>query len=53
MQASVAASSNITYKLLYNSAIAMTGGQSTATSNSLPVKDVADVLLRQGVKRGS
>ena len=51
VQAAVSAKSNITYKLLYNSAIAMTGGQDTAYSNARPVPDVAGILVRQGVSR--
>ncbi|MGH9028897.1 MAG: 2-oxoacid:acceptor oxidoreductase family protein, partial [Acidimicrobiales bacterium] len=51
IQAAVAAGSHITFKLLYNSAIAMTGGQDPAASDSRPVADVAEVLLRQGVRR--
>ena len=51
IQAAVAAGSHITFKLLYNSAIAMTGGQDPAESDSRPVEDVAEVLLRQGVSR--
>lgn len=51
VQAAVAAGSHITFKLLYNSAIAMTGGQDPAESNSRPVSDVAEILLRQGVKQ--
>ncbi len=51
IQAAVAAGSHITFKLLYNGAIAMTGGQDPAESNSQPVEDVAEVLIRQGVAR--
>ncbi|HVW43985.1 MAG TPA: indolepyruvate ferredoxin oxidoreductase family protein [Amycolatopsis sp.] len=51
VQAAVAAGVHITYKLLYNSAVAMTGGQSTSMSNALPVMAVAESLLRQGVAR--
>lgn len=51
IQAAVAAGVNITYKLLYNDAVAMTGGQKTSMSNALPVPHVAENLLRQGVKR--
>jgi indolepyruvate ferredoxin oxidoreductase len=51
VQAAIAAGSNITYKLLFNDAIAMTGGQSTRNSNGRPVPDVVNSLLRQGVTR--
>jgi indolepyruvate ferredoxin oxidoreductase len=51
VQAAVAAGSNITYKLLYNGAIAMTGGQDPGVSNARPVSDVTSILLHQGVRR--
>ena len=51
IQAAVAAGSRITFKLLFNGAIAMTGGQDPAESDSRPVEDVAEILLRQGVSR--
>jgi len=51
IQAAVAAGAHITFKLLYNGAIAMTGGQDPAESDSRPVEDVAEVLIRQGVSR--
>ena len=51
IQAAVAAGSHITFKLLFNGAIAMTGGQDPAESDSRPPQDVAEVLLRQGVTR--
>ena len=49
VQSAVAANANITYKLLYNGAVAMTGGQDAP--GRLSVADVADVMLTQGVKR--
>jgi indolepyruvate ferredoxin oxidoreductase len=49
IQAAVAANVNITFKLLYNGTVAMTGGQHP--QGQLPVPDVARVLLTQGVKR--
>ena len=51
VQAAVAAGAHITYKLLFNDAIAMTGGQSPAESDAVPVSDVAEILLRQGVTK--
>lgn len=51
VQASVAAGSHITYKLLFNDAIAMTGGQDPAESNALSVPRVCESLLAQGVRR--
>ncbi|MDA8077165.1 MAG: indolepyruvate ferredoxin oxidoreductase family protein [Actinomycetota bacterium] len=51
VQAAVAAGSHVTFKLLFNGAIAMTGGQDPAESDSRPVEDVAEILLRQGVSR--
>jgi indolepyruvate ferredoxin oxidoreductase len=51
VQAAVAAGAHLTYKLLYNGAIAMTGGQDPAESNALPAEEVAAILMRQGVSR--
>ncbi len=47
--AAVAAGVNITYKLLYNGAVAMTGGQQP--QGQLDVPAVSRILLEQGVKR--
>ena len=47
IQASVAAGVNVTYKLLYNGAVAMTGGQHP--EGQLPIPAVAAMLKSQGV----
>ncbi len=49
IQASVAADVNVTYKLLYNGTVAMTGGQHPEGQLSVPA--VAADLLGQGVAR--
>jgi indolepyruvate ferredoxin oxidoreductase len=49
IQASVAAGVNVTYKLLYNGTVAMTGGQHPEGQLSVPA--VAANLLGQGVAR--
>ncbi len=49
IQAAVAAKVNITFKLLYNGTVAMTGGQHP--QGQLPVPEVARILLTQGVAR--
>jgi indolepyruvate ferredoxin oxidoreductase len=49
IQASVAAGVNVTYKLLYNGTVAMTGGQDPQAQ--LPVPVVARSLLNVGVAR--
>jgi len=49
IQAAIAANSHITYKLLWNSAVAMTGGQNP--SGRIELADVAAQLLGQGVGR--
>ncbi len=48
VQAAIGAGANVTYKLLYNDTVAMTGGQET--SFRVGVVDLARILLLQGVK---
>lgn len=49
VQAAIASGKNITYKLLYNGTVAMTGGQDP--EGQLDVPAVATVLLNQGVNQ--
>jgi indolepyruvate ferredoxin oxidoreductase len=49
VRAAVAAKSHITYKILYNSAVAMTGGQDAP--GSLTVPDLAATLAHEGVAK--
>ncbi|MCH0564851.1 indolepyruvate ferredoxin oxidoreductase family protein [Streptomyces sp. MUM 136J] len=49
VRAAVAAGVNITYKILYNSSVAMTGGQDAV--GALPVEKVAALLLTEGVAK--
>src|SRR5262245_10156947 len=49
IRAAVAAGVDITYKLLYNGTVAMTGGQDAPGGRDVP--DIARVLLAEGVSR--
>ena len=49
VEACVAAGVNITYKILYNSAVAMTGGQQAA--GAVPVPELTHKLAADGVRK--
>jgi indolepyruvate ferredoxin oxidoreductase len=48
VQAAVAAGTTMTFKILYNAAVAMTGGQDAAGLRSVP--EMAQMLMAEGVK---
>ena len=45
----IASKANVTYKILYNDAVAMTGGQ--PVDGTMPVSSMATVLLAEGCRR--
>jgi len=49
VRASVAANTNITYRILYNSTVAMTGGQDAVGQMTIP--EIVSELLAEGVAR--
>ena len=49
VRAAVASGANITYKILYNDAVAMTGGQPVGTGLSVPL--ISHQLFGEGVRR--
>ncbi|ALG11370.1 indolepyruvate ferredoxin oxidoreductase family protein [Kibdelosporangium phytohabitans] len=49
VRAAVAAGSNITFKLLHNSTVAMTGGQQAV--GALPIEKIASMMLVEGVRK--
>ncbi|MBP2329843.1 indolepyruvate ferredoxin oxidoreductase [Kibdelosporangium banguiense] len=49
VRAAVASGANITFKLLHNSAVAMTGGQQAV--GALPIERIAALLLVEGVRK--
>lgn len=49
VQASIAAGVNVTYKLLFNGTVAMTGGQDAAGAVGVP--EICAILLAHGVKQ--
>jgi indolepyruvate ferredoxin oxidoreductase len=49
VRAAVAAGAHVTYKILYNTAVAMTGGQDA--QGAMPVPALAGALLLEGVSR--
>jgi indolepyruvate ferredoxin oxidoreductase len=49
VQAAIASGTTMTFKILYNGAVAMTGGQDAAGLRSVP--EMAQMLMAEGVKR--
>ena len=49
VQAAIASNTTMTFKILYNAAVAMTGGQDAAGLRSVP--EIAQMLMAEGVKQ--
>ncbi|GAY11010.1 indolepyruvate ferredoxin oxidoreductase family protein [Pseudonocardia sp. N23] len=49
IRAAIAAGVSVTYKILYNSAVAMTGGQRAV--GQMPIRELTEMLTAEGVER--